>query len=182
MLESVAVVEETADVTGSRLVLIAASHDGGIIDDGRLEAARRGADDGIGTVAVIPGLCETARVDQVDAVFFCDQRFVSVTEQNRPAVFFHRLVIQVVQTIVDVLHMSVGQQDPSIVALDNLEIVCAVAAIAVAFDRNDRNTEFTLQRPPVFKVIACMGDEIQIGQFRENFPYFVQLSVGVPDY
>ncbi len=182
MLESVAVVEETADVTGARFVLIAASHDGGIVDDGRLEAVRRGADDGIGAVAVVSWLGQTAGIDQVDAVFFRDQSLVGVTEEDCFAVFLHSLIIQVIQTVVDVLHMTVGQQDPSVVALDDLEVVCTVAAVAVALDRHDRDTEFPFQRAPVFQVVSRVGDEIQIGQFRENFPYFIQLSVGVPDY
>ena len=182
MLESVAVVEDAADITCPRLVFITAAHNGGIIDDGRLETVRCGTDDGIGSVAVIPWLREAAGVDQVDAVFLRDQCFMSMAKENCFAIFLHRFVIQIVQTVVNVLHMTMGQQDPSIVGLDDLEVVCTVAAVAIALDCYDRNSEFSFQCTPVLQVISCMCNKIQIGQFREDFPYFIQLSMCVTDY
>ena len=182
MLESVAVVEDAADITCPRLVFIAAAHNGGIIDDGRLETVRCGTDDGIGPVTVIPWLREATGVDQVDAVFLRDQCFVSMAKENGLAIFLHRFVIQIVQTVVDVLHMTMGQQDPSVVSLDDLEVICTIAAVTVALDCYDRNSEFPFQCMPVLQVISCMRNKIQIGQFREDFPYFIQLSMCVTDY
>ena len=105
-----------------------------------------------------------------------------MAEENGLAIFLHRFVIQIVQTVVDVLHMTMGQQDPSVVGLDDLEVVCTVAAVTVALDCYDRNAEFPFQRTPVLQVISCMRNKIQIGQFREDFPYFIKLSMCVTDY
>ena len=105
-----------------------------------------------------------------------------MAEENGLAIFLHRFVIQIVQTVVDVLHMTMDQQDPSVVGFDDLKVVCTVAAVTVAFYCYDRNSEFSFQCMPVFQVISCMRNKIQIGQFREDFPYFIQLSMCVTDY
>ncbi len=158
------------------------THDGRIIDDGGIKAVFACSDDGIGTVAAVPWLRETAGIDKMNAICLVDERLMGMTEEDCLAIIFQNLVHKGIQLVLDIFHMTVSEQDFTIFGFDDGEIVTAVAAVTVAFDSDDRHAQLVLQRFCIRKMISRMGDEVDILKLFPDISDFIEFSVGVPDY
>ena len=79
------------------------------------------------------------------------------------------------------LHVSVGHQDVAALCFDDLEIAAAHAAVAVAFDADDRHVEFVRKIQSVPHVVSRVYDQIDIPEFAPDISDFIQFAVCISD-
>ena len=77
--------------------------------------------------------------------------------------------------------MSVGDKDIAVFCFGYGKIVCTVAAVAVAGNRDYRYIEFCFQFIGIALHVSCMYYHIYALEMRVYFSYLVQMTVCISD-
>ena len=134
--------------------------------------------DGIGC-GTSAGAGRTSRVQDHNAVFIFDQRSVCMAVADRGCAGFLRRKGKMQQRAVNMILMTVDQQDACAVNVDDLLQWDGWIVIAVSADGYDAFSADALQCFGVSAVIAEVKDAVDIFGFGDNAPCGIDTAVGI---
>ena len=135
-------------------------------------------ENGVGTVAAVSRVCQTAGIDQIDAAKVLAHRYVGVSETDGDTVLLFGKIEQIVVIITGTLQMAVGDEQFPGGSLHDFSVRTR-GAVAVSFYTDYGDSQGIFEGMRVSLVVPAVNNQINMIQFSINLIDLVQKSVSV---
>ena len=176
--EPVAVIEQSSDEASLGLFLFLTAADGIVVDDVGIKILFGAVENGVGTVAAVSRVCQTAGIDQIDAAEILTHWDMGMSETGGDTVLLFGKIEQVVVIITGPLQMAVGDEQFSGGSFHDFSVRTR-GTVAVSFYTDYGDSQGIFEGMRVSLVVSAVNDQINMIQFSINLIDLVQKSVGI---